>query len=416
MPTDRAAAEIRELTADDMAASEQLSSEAFGRPPRTDARPLPGATYWGAFVDGQLAAKVTSRDYESHVHGHLVRTCGIGGVTVAAEHRGRGLVRLLLPHALQQAAAGGAVMSGLFPTAMGIYRPYGFEHVTAERDLRFTTRELSEATAPGLEDVVVRRADLADIPALRACYDTWAADQNGPLSRRGVSFPASDEELLTAYPSTFVATAEDDPNVRGYCLWRRGEGFGADASITVDDLVTLDAAAEAALLRTLGSFSMVVGHVKVSGSGSDTGRWVRRSALGEQVGAPIPYLVAILDVGAALELLPAAPGLQLDAELVVAGRTAMPGVPGRYRVTVHDGSVRVERTGRPSGTAIDSPGDATPGPGDLVITPGGLAVWWMGAAGMRELRSAGLVSGPTGSDAVLDALVPTRPVRILDHY
>lgn len=396
--------EVRELTADDIAAAEQLSAEAFGRQPNPEAKPLPGATYWGAFLDGQLAAKVTSRAYDSHVHGHLVPTCGIGGVTVAAEHRGKGLIRLLVPHALEQAASNGAVMAGLFPTALGIYRPYGFEYVTDERTLRFAPRELAEATAPGLDQVSVRRAGLTDIPAVRECYDRWAATQNGPLSRRGISFPATDSELLAAYPSPFVAVGEDG-TIRGYCLWRRGNGFGTDASITVDDLVATDAASEASLLRTLGSFSMVVGHIDISGSGADTGRWVRRAGLGQQLGTPIPYLVAILDVAAALMLLPASPCPGVDLELVVAGRAGVSAVPGRYHVTSVDDVVRAERVGAPEA-----------GREDLVFTPGGFATWWMKASSLVELRSAGLVTGPTEHDAALDALVPNRPVRILDHY
>lgn len=41
-----------------------------------------------------------------------------------------------------------------------------------------------------------RRAQLGDVDAIRTIYDTWAAEQNGPLSRRGVSFPTTAEEYL----------------------------------------------------------------------------------------------------------------------------------------------------------------------------------------------------------------------------
>ena len=395
--------DIRELTAEDRAAAEQLSAEAFGRAPDPESPLHPGARYFGAFVTGQLAAKVTSRDYHSHFHGTTVATCGLGGVTVAAEHRGSGLVSRLVPYALELARRDGAVVSGLFPTAVGIYRGFGYEPISELGARTLPTADLATAVAPG-PDVGVRRATLADIPAVRACYDRWGASQNGPLTRRGASFPADDAELLAAGTSIFVV--EGAAGLDGYCLWRRGDGFGAEATVSVLDLIALTPAAEAALLRTLSSFSMVAGRASLRRSGPDSTRWVRRAGRPDD-GDPLPYQLAVLDVPGAFALLPGTPIAPTEFDLLVRGRHALASVPGRYRIRVTgEPGVRAERIGDVGATGPDCP----------VISPGGLAAWWASAAGVAELRTAGLLDGPTGQDAVLDALVPRRPVRILDHF
>lgn len=408
--------EIRELTTDDRAAAGQLSAEAFGRAPHPNPQPMPGATYFGAFVDGALAAKTTSRDYHSHFHGTTVPTCGIGSVTVAAEHRGSGLVSRLLPHALELARRNGAVVSGLFPTAVGIYRGFGYEPVSDLGERTFATADLATTTPPrptapvdGADTTAVRRATVADVPAIRECYDRWGTAHNGPLTRRGASFPADDTELLAAGTSIFVVDGTDRTGgaggLDGYCLWRRGDGFGPDAAVSVLDLIALTPAAETALWRTMGSFAMVAGRTTVRSSGPDASRWVRRSGQPEE-GRPLPYQLAILDVPAALAVLPTPAVADTEFDLVVRGRHALASVPGRYRIRIGSPGVRAERVGDADAAGPDAP----------ELTPGGLAAWWASAAGLTELRLAGLASGPSEQDAVLDALVPRRPVRILDHY
>ena len=64
--------------------------------------------------------------------------------------------------------------------------------------------------------VRTRRAVAADFDAIRAVYDAWAVAQNGPLSRRGVSFPATAEEFLDSFTGVTVALDE-----AGRGLWVR---------------------------------------------------------------------------------------------------------------------------------------------------------------------------------------------------
>lgn len=399
---------IRELDPDDIAAGEQLSAEAFGRAPNPAASAAPGARYLGAFIDGQLAAKVTIRSYDSHFHGTLVPTGGIGSVTVAAEHRGRGLIRDLMPAALELAAGDGAVVSGLFPTATGIYRGFGYESITDEYEAIVATSDLAATTGPagpgtaelGGDRVRVRRASVDDAERVRCCYDQWGRQQNGPLSRRGVSFPANDAELFAGVSSIFLA--EVDGEVVGYCSWRRGTGFGAGAELEVLDLIGQSAEATVALARTIGSFATVADRTRIRSSGPEPTGWFRRDGRTERIQTS-SYQLGILDPATALGLLPPCPATA-DFTFSVRGRHGLPSVPGRYAVSAGADGVRAERTG------------AAPGDGDPSFTPGGLAVWWSGAAGVVELRSAGLLQGPTDHDAALEAMVPRRPVRILDHF
>ena len=74
---------------------------------------------------------------------------------------------------------------------------------------------------------MTRRATAADFDAIRSVYDAWAIEQNGPLSRRGVSFAATAEDFLDSFTGVTVALDAAD-RVCGYASWNRGQGYGED--------------------------------------------------------------------------------------------------------------------------------------------------------------------------------------------
>src|SRR5687767_4799088 len=179
--------QTRLLTVDDFAASLRLGTEAFGTPPpgtptpSAAGFPYPGRHSWGTFVDDRLVARVIGREFEAWFHGRTVATCGVAGVTVEAEHRGEGLLGDLMAASLIEAAGRGEALSTLFPSAPGIYRPFGYELVGSYDVIEVPVGELA-VVGPPVSPTTTRRATAADVDAVRGVYDVWAAAQNGPLT------------------------------------------------------------------------------------------------------------------------------------------------------------------------------------------------------------------------------------------
>ena len=389
--------EIRPLTFDDAPQSRQLSLEAFGGisgplPELTpETWPPAGMQLWGAFDSGRLVAKVVNRVYDSWFGGRLVRTAGIAGVTVVAEERGSGLLSGLFDEVLGMARAEGAVLSTLYPTAPGIYRKFGYELVGELLSLRLPLASL--ATIRPADGITLRRATAADAPAIRATYDTWATQQNGPLSRRGISFPATDSELIEAFTGITLACSPAG-DVLGHVVWNRGTGYDGTGGIDVDDLIALTPAAASELLRFLGGFSSVVAHADLETSGFDPVLLSIPQNTWTQHGRH-QYMLRLLDVPAALS----ARSWPMNAEVPLS-------------VTGHglDGSFVLEVEGHVGQcTRVDDPR----GPH---FTSYGIGMLYAGTQSCANLRFAGHLTGPTTYDSTLDALFGGRQFHIRDYF
>jgi predicted acetyltransferase len=399
--------EIRRLTLDDHASSYRLGAEAFGASPQravpdAPAALPPGRDTWGAFDGGELVAGVSAHSYESWWHGARVATCGIASVVVAAERRGQGLLLPLFEATLGAAAERGEPLSTLFPTANGIYRSLGYELVSSYDTVVVPTAELAGVRAP--VGTRTRRARAGDVPALKAVYDAWAAAQNGPLTRTGPLFAATDQELLDDVTAVTLAVTEDD-EVVGYATWDRGEGYDpATAGLVVHDLVATTADAYRALWRVLGTHTSVAGRVTLHTSGEDPARLVLPTATWDVVGRH-PYMLRVGDPAAAFAGLPGltVPGLRAEVRLAVAG-DRLATADGTYRLALGDGPATCERV------APD------PAAGVATFTTQGLALAYAGAQSCANLRMTGHLSGDDSADAVLDAVLGARPLHIRDYF
>ena len=393
----------RRLTRDDFDQSMALSREAFGRlpagatPPSADDFPRPGFHAFGTFDDGQLVARVVTREYHSWFGGSAVPTSGIAGVAVAAERRGQKLLdepfRMALDDGLRER---GEVVSTLFATAPGIYRKFGYELVASYDEVEVPSAALAGVRAG--DGVLTRRATPADFDAVREVYDAWAAAQNGPLTRRGPSFPTDAEGFIDAFTGVTLAVDEAG-EVVGFASWERGRGYGDSSTLEVADLLALNADAYRALWRVLGSFGSVVGRVRLSTSGDDVARLSLPSPHWNVV-ARSPYMIRVHDVPGAF----AARDWPVDGEasFTVAG-DHLGTTNGSWHLAIEQGKATCTPTGEPT----DAP----------VLTPGGLALAWSGAQTCANLRMAGHLDGGTlESEAALDRVFAPRPIHIRDYF
>ena len=331
---------VRPLTEDDTEQMERQFREAFGSwdPPDPPVSiHAPGKRWWGVEAGGRIVATALDREYDSWFRGVRVPTAGIGGVTVAPEHRGRGLVRPMMTALLDAARDRGAVISTLYATAPGIYRSFGYEAVASLDTVRLPTTALSPRD-PAAAGVTVRRADASDADAIHAVHDRWASRRQGPLSRSGPLF--TDPPTLRV--DAVSVTERPDGTLGGYVAWDRGRGYGTSAEITVHQLVADDAASARALMALVGSFSSVTGTAAVTTSAFATWRHLLR---GGEVTPTLarPYSLTVLDP-AALALGTFPPDLETSLDVQVdASRT--------IRLEVADGRA----TARDVGTVGSAP-------------------------------------------------------------
>lgn len=388
----------RPLVADDLPQMLALGKEAFGdfppgyTPPDPADHPPPGRHSWGTFDGGVLVAKVVRREFDSWFHGRQVPTNGIAGVAVSAEHRGAGLLDDLMIAVLEEGLLErGEAVSTLFPTAPGIYRRYGFELVSSYDTVEIPTSRLASVPAP--QHTTIRRATAADFDAVRHVYATWAAAQNGPLTRTGASFPADADEFIADF--TGVTLAEAGGEVVGYASWKRGTGYDAAATLEIADLVALTRDASLALWRLFASFATVTGHVRLLTSGRDSARLVLPFADWQVVHSQ-PYMLRVHDVAGAFSGLPLDEPLNFSVAGDLLGTTN-----GHWSLTAYDGVSTCV-----AGTA-----------GGPTFAPRGLALFYAGAASCADLRMAGLLTGGSvEDDRRLDTLFDGRQLHIRDYF
>lgn len=390
----------------------RLGSEAFGAP--EGGRPVPtreeweaaGFREWGAFDGGDLAARLRVYGFTSWFHGARVPTAGVAGVAVQPERRGAGHVARLFAAALDEARDRGEAISALFPSAPGIYRGLGYEVVGSFDDIDVPLQNLGRVAAP--TGVVTRRAGVGDFDAIVAVHQTWAAAQNGPVSRAEKPFWTPPEKFFADYTGVTLAVDTRGPagpagDVVGFTSWLRGEGYTPGTAVMeIDDLIALTPDAARALWRTIGSFSTVVGTARVSTSGLDPA-WLVLPDLTTTVHATHPYMLRIVDVPGALG------GVEspLDGMRVPFAVRGARDLDGAWTLGVSDGVTHLEH----DTVAVEDAHHDRP-----VLSPNGLALLYAGVQSAANLRTAGLLTGAAHHDAVLTALFAGRQLHVRDYF
>lgn len=397
----------RLLTQHDAAASRQLGQEAFGfsgepAPPTLVPYPPAGSHGHAAFDGGQLVAKIIARQYSTHFAGTQIPTCGIAGVTVQAEYRGRGLLTELFADSFAAARHRGEVISTLFPTAPRIYRKFGYELVGDYVTVEIASSALANIVVP--RGMSTRRATTDDVEQIHRVYTTWAAGQHGPLTRTGPCFAATVEEFIDEF--TGVTLAIDDRGaVTGFVSWDRGPGYDRAATLTISDLIGLTPAATQALWSVAGSFASVTGQVKVDTSGDDIARLVL-PGIDWKIVESSPYMLAVIEVAAAFSLRTAPPGLSAVLDFTVAGHP-IASENAEYRLEIDRGMV-----------VCNAGGDGGSGDGvRRTFSPHGLALTFAGTQSAGNLRLAGLLTGGAADqDPLWDAVFGGRQFHIRDYF
>jgi predicted acetyltransferase len=371
-----------------------LGRLAFGGDPAAEPPPAsPGSVTYG-IEDGTggLLASATVRAYEQWWGGRRVPMGGVASVAVHPDARGRGVARRLLRSLLPVMLEAGQAVSVLFPTAVGLYRPLGWEVVGSLDHTLLPTALLQGAGDP--VGVHVRTAGPDDVGAVHDLYGWYGATSAGLLTREGPSFPDGPSGVLG---HDVVALAEDeDGTPLGYASYDRGRGYGPDASLTVWEVVARTGEAGAALLRSLGSWDAVCPTVSWRGPTEELAL-----ELTGQVPPPHrvqPWMLRVVDAEAAVAARGFAPAATVDASFALVDPD-VPGHDGAWRLVVAEGRGELERTRR----SVDLP----------LLHVRGLALLYAGAADTGTLLRTGLLDRPMPT---LDAAFAGPRPRVLDYF
>ncbi|MCW5935045.1 MAG: GNAT family N-acetyltransferase [Fimbriimonadia bacterium] len=168
---------------------------------------------WGLWTvvsgEEQLVSVMNVSPAPMWVHGQVIPTAGISGVTTHINHRKQGYSSRLLTDTMPALKQKGFLAAALVPYSHHFYRPLGWETVGCLFRLRLPPKRLPAFT----ESRWMRRYEVSDESALKKLYAQRCPPRNGRLAR---------EELRWQYVlwnNRRKWVWHDQGEVRGYLLY-----------------------------------------------------------------------------------------------------------------------------------------------------------------------------------------------------
>lgn len=389
---------LRRLTLEDGPEGFKLGSLAFGyhgQPMPDSYNPAkPGWISHGAFdAEGRLVGKAVDREQAQWFGGRVVPTAGVAGVAVVPDKRRKGLARLVLSRLLHEARERGAAISTLYPTTPFPYRRLGWEEVGA-----LTYYAMPASALAGIRPhprVELRPATLGDFSAIDAVYREVAAASTGLMERSGPLYAAGDE-VFDHFDGVTVAVQEG--TIVGYATWDRGPGYDASGKLTVYDLLATTDGATATLLTMIAGWASVAPNIVLRLSDQDPA-FQHFASSATRIDSRQTWMARMVDARAAVSARGWPPHLSGRVELELSDDIC-PWNDGRFVLELSGGEGKL------------SPG----GEGTVRLETRGMSLWYAGAASPANLRRAGLLSGPAGDDAFLQAATAGPVPSLLDYF
>ncbi|HZG85340.1 GNAT family N-acetyltransferase [Paenibacillus sp.] len=348
---------------------------------------------WGAFVDGELAAKYTLLDLDTWIHGVKYAMGGIAGVATWPDYRRQGLVSRLLAHSLATMRANGQTVSFLHPFSFPFYRKYGWE-LYAEYKAYDIPMALLPAAPP--ETARMRRAPI-DWAALHPMYEAFARRYSGTLVRTEEWW---NNRIFFNKKLTAAVYENEAGEKRGYVLYE-----ALDRKLTVHELVALDDAARRALWGYLRNHDSMADQVKWHAPADDALHYLLPDPRVKQ--ELVPYFMArVVDAAAFVAAYPFAAGAGAAVTLRVRDPHAAWN-DGAFALAVDDAG---RGTLAPAAAGADADGGA------LSCSIGTLTAMLLGYRRPAFLHAAGMLEGPEGAAAQLERVLPARPTHLADFF
>jgi predicted acetyltransferase len=349
----------------------ELASRSLGFPidrvPRVLAR-LGGRNVRVARRGGHLVGGLGLLPMGHWFGGRSVSCVGITAVSVAPEHRSRGIASEMMRAVLEEARREGVALSSLYPATFPVYRAAGYESAGNRIVYRLTLSSLgSGARTPELRET-------SDRSVVRALYDARARTLSGAIDRgeyiwTRIFEPWDDD--ARAY------VVEGDAGPEGYAVvsYRPVASPLAPNEIPVRDIVARTPAAGRRILRLLADHRSVARTATLAAGPGDPFLLLAREERLE-IAEMQRWMLRIVDVRSALERRGWSPAVRAEVHFEVRDEL-LPENAGRWVLEVAGGRAEV-RSG---------------GSGAVAIDVRGLAALYSGFLSAEELGSSGLCAG-----------------------
>jgi predicted acetyltransferase len=384
---------------DEERAIRELAVLSFNVPPgwvEADAGPsFHPEHYLCAYEGDRLLATTRGIPMQQWFGGRPVPTAGVASVATTPEVRGTGLGDTLMRALLERSRESGSLVTSLFPATVPFYRRLGYEFGGT-----WTVYEAPLATSPrNTGHVTVELFEGDDVSELQAIYRAWASGRTGPVEGEGDDW-WTDYVLLRWVRDSVrrAVVARGATGVEGYATFSlQSQGRWKGFNVECTHLVAKTASALSALLGYFRRYKGVGEGLRWRGAPNDASALLFDEET-MRVEEQFRYMTRVLDVPGALEArgypesVSGQMVLDVDDPQFEENR-------GPFRLTVQDGTGKVERT------------EAEPDSVRLSIRT--LSALFAGYASTTDLATGGMLDRP---DILLSELFAGPPAFMLDHF
>lgn len=337
--------------------------------------------------DGTVQATLLVIPMGQHFGGRSIPLCGIAGVAVPPESRGRGTALRLMQESVREAARAGTPLSGLYASTQALYRKVGYE----QAGLRFRTTIPLRTIGVRDRSLAVRELSEGDQQAIRDCYSEFARNHNGTLDRGPYIWNRIRSHRERKYRPFGIVSPDDERRIEGYLYMaqKRNDETGRH-DLILSDLAFTTGRAGRRLLGLLADFATVGDDAILCGPPIHP----ICSLMPQQFHSSRfldAWMLRINLVGPALEARGYPAGLDASLALDITD-DLVPDNVGPWTVRVRDGRASAERGGE------HARGNA------LRCDIRALACIYAGLYSATQAASLGMLEGDTESLAIADAV------------
>ncbi|GAA4875105.1 GNAT family N-acetyltransferase [Paenibacillus vulneris] len=351
---------------------------------------------WGAYVEGNLAARMTVIDLHVWLYGKRFAMGGIASVATWPEYRRGGLVSALLSNALNVMREQGQSLSFLHPFQFAFYRKFGWETYTETKKYEIPTALLPKFPhQPGRVVRVSRETEL-----LNSIYQQYAKGYNGTLDRDEGWW---NHRILDGKKGTVAVYYDGSGEPSGYVHYEVKQQI-----CRIHELVYLHREAWKGLWRFIADHDSMIEKVTISVPANDaTSFLLDNPRIKQEV---IPYFMArIVDVKSFMEQFPFVPAAQ-ESDI------------RRLRLRIsdahaewNDGEFLLEIS-PDGGVRIDKVQEADSGAPAVSCGVGTLAAMFMGYQRPTFLHDVDRLEGDREAVALLESIIPEGQTYLPDFF
>ncbi len=344
--------EIRQITDEEVEASEFITAYSFNSPERRDLTKAversksfyPTGWSLASFEDGEMTAFVRSIPFAARINGRGLSYAAVGPVVSLPQHRRKGHVGAILRQFLEQMRENGQVLSGLHTPHPTLYQRYGWEIASMAHTFKFPPKEIHFKSEPK-DRGYIRMLKADDWAQANRVYRLHSAKRNGPLHRGEVWWrQAIFGGGFLPDPSDVALWEDATGEPQGYVVYYQpARPQPHESEFWVREIVALTTDAYLNLLLYIVRHDLPK-EIAINAAPDDPFYSLVDDARHVKVEEGYDLMNRIVDVEAALKLRPPAnPELDLEFALQLSDRTA-PWNEGTWLVNQSDGEIAVEKT------------------------------------------------------------------------